>query len=270
MKKLQIGIVSDEIANDFSEAMRYAVPWNIALVELRVLRSGRVPDVTKEDVEEVRRYIDKGACRVTALSPGVFKHPLSRMRELQAELGDVLPRTIDMAGYLGSPLIIVFGFKREEGEPESHFNSAVDLLRRAASLAARRGLKLAVENEPGFWCDTGVNTRTIIDAVASPAFGANWDPCNAFGTTEAPYPDGYHALREKIFNVHAKDTRENSLVQCVPIGDGKIDWEGQLHALMNDGIVSHVTIETHCAPLIENSRRNVETLRRMMEHGVKA
>jgi sugar phosphate isomerase/epimerase len=270
MKKLQIGIVSDEIAGNFAEAMRYAALWNIALVELRVLTSGRVPDVSREDTDEVRSYIDKGACRVTALSPGLFKHPLSRREALEAELGDALPRTMDMAAYLGSPLIIVFGFKREEGEPESHFRLAVEYLRRAASLVAGRGMKLAVENEPGFWCDTGVNTRTIIDAVASDAFGANWDPCNAFGTTEAPYPDGYRALKERIFNVHAKDTRENSLVECVPIGEGKIDWEGQMRALMSDGIVSHVTIETHCLPLIENSRRNVETLRRMMDHGGRA
>jgi len=28
--------------------------------------------------------------------------------------------------------------------------------------------------------------------------------------------------------------------------------------------VEHITIETHCHPLVENSRHNVEILRRMM------
>jgi len=123
---------------------------------------------------------------------------------------------------------------------------------------------MAVENEPGFWCDTGANTRRIIDEVGSPVFGANWDPCNAYGTDEIPYPDGYRAIKDRIFNVHVKDTKRGSLIECVPVGDGAIDWDGQIREIIKDKIVSHVTIETHCNPLIENSRRNVETLKRMI------
>jgi hypothetical protein len=33
---------------------------------------------------------------------------------------------------------------------------------------------------------------------------------------------------------------------------------------MQDRPVEHITIETHCHPLIESSRHNVETLQRMM------
>ncbi len=261
---LELGIVSDEISNDFAEAMRYASVWGISLVEIRLLTSGRVPNVDKEDIEEVQRYLRRGDVRITALSPGIFKHPLSRLNELKEELSVALPRTIEMAKTLSVPLIIVFGFKREEGEPVSRYNIAVDFLRRAASTAARAGVKLAIENEPGFWCDTGANTRKMIDDVGSSALGANWDPANAYGTSELPYPDGYLAVREKIFNVHAKDTKQGSLVQCVPIGEGVLDWDGQISALMHDKVVSHVTIETHCLPLIENSRRNVDALRQMI------
>ncbi|MBI5471053.1 MAG: sugar phosphate isomerase/epimerase [Ignavibacteriae bacterium] len=261
---LELGIVSDEISNDFAEAMQYASSWGISLVEIRLLKSGRVPDVDKRDIEEVQQYLRRGVVRITALSPGIFKHPLSHLNELKEELAVALPRTIEMAKTLNAPLIIVFGFKREEGEPQSRYNIAVDFLRRAASIAERAGLKLAIENEPGFWCDTGANTRKLIDDVRSRALGANWDPANAYGTTELPYPDGYLAVRDRIFNVHAKDTKQGSLVQCVPIGEGVLDWDGQMSALMHDNVVSHVTIETHCLPLIENSRRNVDALRQMI------
>ncbi len=263
-KTLELGIVSDEISNDFAEAMRHANSWGISLVEIRLLKSGRVPDVDKKDIEEVQQYLRRGDVRITALSPGIFKHPLSRLNELKEELSVTLPRTIEMAKTLSVPLIIVFGFKREDGEPESRYNIAVDFLRRAASLAGRAGLRLAIENEPGFWCDTGANTRKMIDDVGSPALGANWDPANAYGTNELPYPDGYLAVRERIFNVHAKDTKQGSLIQCVPVGDGVLDWVGQIRALACDKLVSHVTIETHCLPLIENSRRNVDALRQMI------
>jgi sugar phosphate isomerase/epimerase len=125
-------------------------------------------------------------------------------------------------------------------------------------------MKLAVENEPGFWCDTGKNTAGIIRRAGAGALGANWDPCNAFGTPELPYPEGYEAVRDVMFNVHAKDTLEGALIQCVPIGEGVIDWSGQVSALLRDRPVGHITIETHCHPLVGNSKRNVETLVRLM------
>lgn len=263
-QKIDLGIVSDEISNDFAEAMHHASSWGISLTEIRLLKSGRVPNVSKEDINEVLEYIRNGDVRITALSPGIFKHQLSKTNLLEEELNMALPRTIDLAKAMGASLIIVFGFEREPGEPETNRSSAIDFLRRAAAVAERAEVKLAIENEPGFWCDTGENTRSIIDDVASPALGANWDPANAYGTSEVPYPEGYEAIKETIFNVHVKDTKEGSLVRCVPVGEGVLDWAGQLRALRRDNIVSHVTIETHCLPLIENSRRNVETLRRML------
>jgi sugar phosphate isomerase/epimerase len=104
----------------------------------------------------------------------------------------------------------------------------------------------------------------MIDHVGSIALGANWDPANSYGTAERPYPEGYQAIKERIFNVHVKDTKQSSLVQCVPVGEGGVDWDGQINSLMHDKVVSHVTIETHCLPLIENSAKNVDALRRMM------
>ena len=261
---LELGIVSDEISNEFAEAMRHALSWGISLMEVRLLKSGRVPNVSKEDIDEVLQYVRKGDVRITALSPGIFKHRVSKTDQLEEELNIALPRTIDLAKTMGASLLIVFGFERELGELETNRNIAIDFLRRAAAIAERSGIRLAIENEPGFWCDTRKNTRAIIDDVASPALGANWDPANAYGTTEIPYPEGYVAIKEKIFNVHVKDTKEGSLVRCVPVGEGVLDWAGQLSALRRDNIVSHVTIETHCLPLVEQSRRNVETLRQML------
>ena len=73
-----------------------------------------------------------------------------------------------------------------------------------------------------------------------------------------------------ILNVHAKDTARGSLIQCVPIGEGAIDWEGQIRALVADAIVPHVTIETHCLPLVEQSAKNVRTLRALLGKAVLA
>jgi sugar phosphate isomerase/epimerase len=240
MNALPLGIVSDEIHPDFEEAVRHGLSWDITRYELRVLTSGRVPQVSSEEWKRVCALVSQKNLMVTALSPGIFKHPLSRSDELARELTETLPRTLTMAQEIGAGLIIVFGFQRS-------------------------GIGLAVENEPGFWCDTGVNSARLLRDVNSPSMRANWDPCNAYGTPERPYPEGYEAVKDLIVNVHAKDTLKGALIQCVPIGDGIIDWRGQIRALLKDRIVPHITIETHCLPLVENSRRNVETLRALMK-----
>lgn len=266
MKPLELGIVSDEITPDFREAVRHALLWGVRKFEIRVLKSGRVPAVDAAEIEEVIQTIRERDVQVTALSPGIFKASLSRTDVLERELAETLPATIALARRLGASMIITFGFQREQGEPAERYQDAVAWMKRAAALAEKEGMHLAVENEPGFWADTGVNTRRLIKDVGSPALGANWDPCNAFGTTERPYPEGYAAIKDVVVNVHVKDTKQGSLIQCVPVGDGVIDWKGQMQALMRDGIVAHATIETHCLPLVENSRKNVEVLRRYMEN----
>jgi sugar phosphate isomerase/epimerase len=265
---LALGIVSDEVTTDFSEALRHGSSWGIDRYEIRCLTTGRIPRVEKQEIQTVAGLVREHGVRITALSPGMFKAQLSRTEEIEEELRSVLPATLDLARELSCPMIIVFGFQREQGEPADRYHRVVDYMRRAAELAGAAGVRIAVENEPGFWCDSGVNTLAVINATGSQAIGANWDPCNAFGTDEVPYPQGYAALKPRIINVHAKDTAIGALITCVPIGDGALDWQGQVRALVQDRLVEHITIETHCHPLIENSRHNVEILRRMIAAAV--
>ncbi len=270
VKPLELGIVSDEIAADFRTAAGHGISWGITRYEIRCLASGRVPDVNMAEWEDAVAAAREHGLTITALSPGILKHSLDRSDDLERELRETLPRTIDCAWQCGAGLIIVFGVQRSKAETAGDHSRVVDLLRRAADAAESAGMRIAIENEPGFHCDTGAATRAIIDEVGSPALGANWDPCNAYGTEEIPYPDGYAAIKPVILNVHAKDTARGSLIQCVPVGEGAIDWEGQIRALVADAIVPHVTIETHCLPLVEQSAKNVRTLRSLLGNAAPA
>jgi sugar phosphate isomerase/epimerase len=156
--------------------------------------------------------------------------------------------------------VITFGFLRSIGVEESAFAKAVDVLRQAAELAKREGITLALENEPGFLADSGKKTARLIAAVNSPHLLASWNPAHALGAENYPYPVGYEAVKRWIVNIHVKDARKDAALACVPVGEGKINWEGQLRALMKERRLSHITIETNCLPLIENSKKNVETV----------
>ena len=261
MRRLELGLVSDEISPDFNEAARYGSEWGISIFELRVLKTGRIPAVEQSELREVQAVAKGGGLRITALSPGIFKFPLSQTTKLEEELSTTLPKTLALAREFGASLIIAFGFQREQNEKPELFLRAVDFMSRAAERAGKEGIRIIIENEPGFWCDSGANTAKLIQMVNSPFLRANWDPCNGYGTSERPFPEGYESVKQYIANVHVKDTKEGSLIRCVPVGEGALDWRGQLAALVRDQLVRHVTIETHCLPLVEKSKQNVETLK---------
>jgi len=264
MDHIALGIVSDEVSSDFGEAARYALEWGISIFEIRVLKTGRVPAVDAGELREVKTTVREHGLIVSAFSPGIFKLPVSQAAALKGELTYALPKTLGVAQEFGASMVIVFGFQREKDESPDNFFRASELMARAAEIAGKEGIKLVIENEPGFWCDSGVNTAKLLANVKSAWLGANWDPCNGYGTPERPFPDGYESVKKFIANVHVKDTSEGALIRCVPVGEGAIDWKGQLKAIVNDRIVKHVTIETHCLPLVEKSKQNVETLKRYL------
>jgi sugar phosphate isomerase/epimerase len=262
---MKIGIVTDEISLNIDEAFNYCKEWDINLVELRCLESGRVPNINEEELGKLLKLKKNFGIEVTAISPGIFKSPLIEMNKIHDELNNTLPLSFSLAEKLGTSMIIVFGFQRLGDEKESDFDNIVNLFGEAASNAEKFGFKISVENEPGFWCDSGENTAKIIQKVNMKNFGANWDPGNAVGNTEIPYPDGYNFIKNYISNVHVKDTKVSSLIECFVIGEGVIDWENQIKALIEDRPVSHVTIETHCQPLIEKSKKNIDILRALIK-----
>ena len=123
---LALGIVSDEITNDFGEALRHGSSWGIDRYEIRCLTTGRIPRVEKQEMQTVAGLVREHGVRITALSPGMFKAHLSRTEEIEEELRSVLPATLDLARELSCPMIIVFGFQREQGEPADRYHRAVE------------------------------------------------------------------------------------------------------------------------------------------------
>ncbi len=261
---MRIGFVTDEISPNVEEAIALGVEWGIRDFELRTNNGRRVPQFNSAEIHRLLRLQRQHGLRFTALSPGAFKGTIQEHTRLEQELRETLPQTYQLARLFNAPAVIIFGFKRSAEDAPNDEARVMEVLRRASESARQHGLILAIENEPSFWCDTGANTARMLAQIAAPNLRANWDPGNAIGTEEIPYPQGYAAIKKWIVNVHVKDTIKGAMVSCVPIGEGKVDWRGQLQALVGDQAVAHVTIETHCLPLLENSRKNLETLRGML------
>ena len=256
---MRLAIISDEISKNFRKAAEYGIEWGITDYEIRYLTTGRVPYVANDETNLVQEVMKEHDLSISAISPGLFKMSLLEEEMLKLQIEENIYESFRLADRLGTRNVIIFGFKRYEREPQSDYIQVLHILGRMAGLAEKYGFQLLLENQPGYWADTGVNTAKILDDIDSKNLKANWDPANAAGTGEIPYPYGYLAIREHIRSIHVKDYRNNmnGEPEYVVVGNGVVDWQGQFRAIMHGVNINYITIETHCKPLINNSHRNI-------------
>ncbi|MDQ8198043.1 sugar phosphate isomerase/epimerase [Pelagicoccus enzymogenes] len=263
---MEFSILSDEISLDIEEALEHGAAMGFRKYEIRCIDDyeHRLPYFKEGREQYLQAQVDSGAIEVSAVTPGVFKIDLSDPERVRKELDETLPLSCEMAVRLKAPTVIVFGFMRGPGSERSE---VISLLKEAGKIAQRHKLKLAVENEPGSFCDTGAATSAIVKEIGMDHVGINWDPGNALTAGEVPFPIGYEHVRPYLQNMHIKDTIpippdkwENRLV-----GDGGVNWIGQLQAVIKDRALPFLTVETHVFPVLESTREEMRRLKIYLE-----
>lgn len=262
---LDIGVVTDEVSRDLAEALDVSRSWGLSRFELREGSERRFPFFTDTEVRLVEEVVRDGA-EITAVSPGILKRPVDDEKRLRRELNEILPRAIENARRFGCPRLVVFGFARYEGEPPENRARAMHAFEQVAEHAAEADMMVAIENEPNFWIDRPRAAAAMLEEIGHPALAINWDPANQHWGGQRPRRDGFEALRPHIANVHAKDyTPDDPDVPWRPIGEGITPWGEILRWIIEDTELDHVTLETHCTPLIENSRQSLDALQALIE-----
>ncbi|MFD0713833.1 sugar phosphate isomerase/epimerase family protein [Paenibacillus sp. GCM10027626] len=257
----RLGVLTDEVSDNFIEALDWIAGQGLKYVEVRVIDGKNVADLSDEQLAEVRQQAEKRNIKISAVASPVFKCKLDPERTVAA--GDMfgqqeetvaahfekLDRVMEIAKQLGTKRIRIFSFWREQ-DPAAHREEIVAHLRKAAAAAEREGILLLLENEPS--CNGGFaeEVADLVRGVDSPALQGLWDPGNeAYGAREA-YPAGYAAMKGTIAHVHLKDAyiTADGTARCVPLGSGQVPFIEQLKALSADGYDGLFTIETHFAP----------------------
>jgi len=261
VKQFKLGVITDEVTQNFEKALVWAKGFGLDWVELRFVWGKYVVDFTGEDVKRAKELLEKQTMRVSVVDSPYFKTllpgtqskfddgksdpPLSAYAQQQV----LLERAIARAKDFGTEKVRIFSFLRV-AEPKTVFDRVAKELEKTSEIAKREGIRLVLENE--FSCNvaTGVESAAMLNAVKSPALGLNWDPGNAYAARELkPYPDGYDLLdKRRIWHMHLKDAQENlkgGEAVWRPMGGGKIDYVGQFRALLKDGYDGTLSLETH-------------------------
>ncbi len=261
---MKLAIVTDEISLDFATSVELGTDWGITNFEIRSLASGRIPYVSGSDLKKVFDVVKSSDIKISALSPGAFKVPLGSA-EAKKQIEDMLPRTYELAHRLEASIVVVFGFLKEGARGTPPTERIAEILHEVSEKAESEGIEIVLENEAVCWADTGEGTARIIRRASHPNLKINWDPCNSFWAEGKPYPDEYDLLRDLVGHLHIKDARKISGgYETTAIGDGDIDWRGQLGSLLKDGFKGYYTVETHYGPKVKASKRCVDNFKDLM------
>jgi L-ribulose-5-phosphate 3-epimerase len=256
----RVASITDEFSPDIEKAVTSMAGIGMTGAELRMLYGKNIIDLTDEELDRAKQICSSHGMEIMSIASPLLKCVLPGAPEVDSRFQQdmfaakhnfedqprLTVRAFQIAHRLGARIIRVFSYWRSV-EPEKCFDGVVTALRGLAEKAAREDLIIGLENEHACNIATASETARVLDQIDHPNLQVVWDPANCYISGENPYPDGYRKLPiSRIAHVHAKDCHvEGHKPIWGPVGEGGIDWRGQIAALAVDGYKGWLSLETH-------------------------
>jgi sugar phosphate isomerase/epimerase len=176
---------------------------------------------------------------------------------------DFLMLAVDVAAELGSDAVSFWSGTPDDDAPDEELmRRLADGCRRLCDHAARRGVALAFEPEPGMFIDTMTRFDELRRRVDHPAFGLTIDVGHLHCMGEVPIAEHLRRWRELLRNVHIEDMRRG-VHDHLMFGDGEIDFAPVLAALDEIGYAGgvHIELSRHSHNAVETARKALAFLR---------
>ncbi|MGA2592169.1 MAG: sugar phosphate isomerase/epimerase family protein [Bryobacteraceae bacterium] len=255
-----IAAITDEFSPDVESAARAMSQVGMTGAELRMVFGKNIIDLTNPELDRAAEIVARHGLEVVSIASPLLKCVLPDSGEVDERFQQdvfasrhtfddqprLAERALEIAERTGARIIRVFSYWRSVW-PEACFERIARALEHLAAQAAPHGQIIGLENEHACNIATAEETARLLAAVNHPNLKVVWDPANAYVSGETPYPDGYRRLPvNRIAHVHAKDCRvEDHRPIWGPLGEGAVDWKGQIRALAADGYPGYISLETH-------------------------
>jgi sugar phosphate isomerase/epimerase len=249
----KLSFISDEASQDFAVAVQIAKEFNLDGLELRSVWEKAPHELSDEEVKLIAKMLKDASLQCPCIASPFFKCDFGDEEQYRQHI-QILRRCIQVAHELGTNLIRVFTFWRKEGEQPS-WGAIADMFSEPIRIAESEGVILGIENEPSTNATNAAKVAELLSIIDHPNVKAVWDPGNDVfdPDREVPYPDGYERIKGFIVHVHLKDgvwVAEEGRFEPVPLGEGEVDYVGQLRALKQDNYSGWLSLETHYRPKV--------------------
>ncbi|MDE2748882.1 MAG: sugar phosphate isomerase/epimerase [Chloroflexota bacterium] len=266
----KLGVITDGISREFEQALTVMNEFGLTQAELQYLWDVEVGDLSDAQMDRVQRLVAAHGVEVSCVSRHIFGGlalgELSTEAPAYREHLAALHRCIDMAQALDCPLARIMSFKKEMilfgsfgaeqwNVAQGAWARARELIGGAAQIAEDRAITLVMETGNNAITNSAFLARRMVDEVGSARLKVMWDPANALYSTEAPYPDGYEALRGGCLgHIHLKDVVveiAKATIACRQLGTGQMApyLEDMATALKADGYAGSISLESVYRPL---------------------
>ena len=242
---MRLGIITDEVSQDFEEALQFVKKHSLECVELRSAWEKGPFDYTEDDIYKIKALSDAFKIPVTAISSPVFKCEFSSENaKLHTEK---FKKIVSFAKILGADKIRCFDFFKDENITKHMIKDAYsDILK----ICEKEGVTVVVESEPSTNSCSCQAVAQLVEYIGHPNLKALYDPGNnIYSTTEIPYPDGYEYLKKHLCHIHIKDAViKDGKAYGARVGEGLVDYNSLFSRLKKDGYTGDVMLETHYRP----------------------
>jgi sugar phosphate isomerase/epimerase len=208
-----------------------------------------------KDIDSVGTLIRTRGFQVACVTLGFHAAPLCIARGGTQNLTEALQGAVDAAVKLECQLVNCY----TAHIPLTLF---LEAMRPAAAYAATCGVVITLENEAHDESALPQDIARLVQAVNSPGFRTQYDPCNYYHAYVEPFPHAYQILREHMAYVHLKGgchyverpgVYQGSLMRhssqdyigYVPLRQSAFAIEGIIRELQSDGYKGWVTLEPH-------------------------
>ncbi len=262
---MKLGVICDGISRDLAHALSVMQEFGLEYAELQFVGDTEVGDHSKQEIETIKKLLDRNNTPVSCLSRHIFAGMTASNKpgdELHTKHMDALKRVIEMAHTLDSPLVRIMTSRKEQilwghngAEKWNVAHGAWDalppLIAPAVELARSEGLKLVVETGNGTMVNSNYTARKLIDDLdAKDTLQVLWDPGNNCWCHELAYPDGYNELEDGYLgHVHIKDVfvdTPRATLDVRIMGQGQLAhlFQPMADAMRADGYAGVVSFES--------------------------
>lgn len=243
---MKLSFITDEVTQDFQEAIAFAKEQGLTGLELRSVDDCPIHTVSAETARIWRQQLDEEGLQVSNLAGSFYKSGTTR-EELDGEL-QKLEKLCILGDSLDCHTIRGFAFFREGDAPAAP-EMLVPYFAEATVLLKKYGKKLILEADPSVNTPNHRSLCDLLDLLDPEYFGAVYDPGNNLFDPyrEEPFPYGYETIASHLCHVHVKDAvyDEAGEPRCVAPGQGLVRYAAMLSRLKADGYDGWLSLEPH-------------------------
>lgn len=259
-QSLPTSAVTDEFSQDIEVAARSMAELGMTGAELRTIFGKNIVALTDAELDHVIQTVHRHELEIISIASPLLKCTLPDAAEVDSRFQQdnfasqhtfedqpqLAEKVFGIATRAKARIVRVFSYWRTV-RPEECVGRVATALEDLANRASEHGMIIGLENEHACNIGTAAESAHLFGIVKHPNLRLIWDPANAYVVGENPFPHGYSLLPiERIVHVHAKDCHiHGHRPEWTALGEGSIDWRGQIHALVKDNYHGYISLETH-------------------------